>query len=161
VKNRTDELLDAVLLEAPAMEASLRRARGAARRRRWTRRLRGAALVAVVVAAGLVWLRPMRTVEHKALPPEAPYVVHTRALPEGYVIKTQERSVEVVRTSGTSVQFFTSVNVPAPERIDDEMLLQLAPHAILVQHATGPPQLVFPSAEGDRLESQAGNSSPP
>ena len=158
MKDKNENLLDAVLLDEPAHEASLRVVRRAARRRRWSRHLRHGALVAVAFAAGITLLQQRRTVEKRGLPArEASYVVHSRALSEDFMVRTRENSVLIVTTIRTSVEFFNTASTPAPERIDDEMLLQLAPGAALVRYQAGPAELLFPSNANAGLESRAGH----
>ena len=161
MKNRTpdENFLDAVLLEAPAHEASLRVVRRAARRRRWNRHLRHGALTVLVLAIGIMLL-PRRASERPSparVPREASYVVHSGALPAGFVVKTRENSVPVVTTIRTGVEFFSTANTLPPERIDDEVLLQLAPGAVLVRHQAGPAELIFPNDGGAAQESSAGH----
>jgi hypothetical protein len=159
VRDKTKDLLDAVLLNESTHEASLLVVRRAARRRRWNRHLRNTALMAVVLATGLTVFQQRRTGEKPAQllsTCEAPYVVRSHPLPEGFVVRTQEKSVAVVTTIRRGVQFFSTVNIRPPERIDDETLLQLAPGAVLVRYQAGPAELVFPSNAVVGLESRAG-----
>ena len=130
--------------------------RRVARRRRWSRHLRHGALVAVMLAAGLTLFRQRRTVEEATLSVgEAPYLVHSRALPEGFVIRTQEKSVTVVTTSRMGVESFSTANLKPLERIDDETLLHLAPGAVLVRYQAGAAELIFPPPTAASFESRA------
>jgi hypothetical protein len=160
VKNRiqNEELLEAVLFDEPAQEASLRVVRRSARRRRWSRYARNSAVILVVLAASLTLLQPNRSeIRNPAALPtgEAPYIVHSRALPKEMMVRTQEKSVAMVTTLRTGVEFFTTVSTRPPERIDDEMLLQLAPGAVLVRHQSGAAELVFPNRPEPALESRS------
>jgi hypothetical protein len=160
VKNKTnhENLLDAVLLETPAQEASLRVVRRAARQRRWSRHLRHGVLVVMALWIGLLLLQPKRAGDKPAKSlavREASHVVHSRALPEGFMIHTDRKSVSIVTTTKSGVEIFSTGNTPSPERIDDEILLQLAPGAVLVWDETGPAKLLFPNRPDPGSESRA------
>jgi hypothetical protein len=112
----------------------------------------------VVLVFSVALFRQMRTIEKpfaSGAPREASYVVHSRALPEGFVIRTEPKSLTVVATVRTGVELLKTER--ALERIDDEMLLQLAPGAVLVRYQTGPAELVFPNDATSGLESSAGH----
>ncbi len=150
-------MLDAALLDARVEEELLRVVRRAARQRRWNRRLRHGALVATLLATGIVLLQPRRPIGIN--PPafrtsEAPYVIHSRVLPNDFVVRTQEKNVAFVTTTQEGVEFFSTRNAAAPERIDDEILLRLAPGAVLVRYQAGPAALVFPSIAHADIETR-------
>ena len=150
MKNRTPDqnLLDAVLLDEPAHAASLRVVRRAARRRRWNRHLRHGGLAAAVLMMSIAVLQTKRSVTLHPQPQtvrEPSCVIHSHALPVGFLVSTRNGSVEIVQTIQTSVELFRTVNTIAPQRIDDETLLQLAPGAVLVRQQAGPAELIFPN----------------
>jgi len=159
MKDNPNDLLEAVLLDEPAHAASLRIVRGAARRRRWSRYARNSAGIALVLLVGVLWLQPWRGVKNPSpsrSAREAVYVILSQPLPEGFVVRTQPQSVAIVTTMRTGVEFFSTVKVSSPQRIDDDALLQLAPGAVLVRHQTGEAQLVLPSHGVVGMKSRAG-----
>lgn len=150
MKNRSgqEELLDAVWLDTPAHNASLHTVRRAARRRRWARYTRHAALAALVVGLCITWLQQPRTTEKPSQPPliarEPSYFVRSEPLPAGMLVRTLPQLELLVTTMRDNLELFRATNPRPPEKIDDDTLLDLAPGAILVRHQSGPAELVMP-----------------
>lgn len=60
-------------------------------------------------------------------------VTSSRAIPAGFVVRTEAEVESVVSTSSSGVQVVSTRSAAPPEQIDDDALVQIALGAVLVR----------------------------